>query len=524
MSFIVRLASDSIGVEAGVTTPLDIEISNRSEATDQYELSVEGIDPEWTAVPVPSFSISAHDIQTQKIFLKPPRSSESLAGNYPFVVKVRSLESGEVRQAQGVLEIRPYHHVSMEILPKKGIYTALRKQNSFRVTIMNLGNSEHTLQLFGSDPEDALTYELESEQVTVAPGQQKEVEVVATPTQAGLLSSPRLHGFQMSGRSVDTPSVSCTAQAQLEQRPVIGPGNLAIALVFLLLVIGWIAFMPKPPTMDSLMLDRTTAAPGDTVELKWRSSNAKSVRITFNDKTIVSAGAPNGSTTYAVDQSGTFSAVAIRDSASSTQFSQVIAVKAPAMAPAPTVDNFEIKTREIEPGMSFFVTYKTSNAIKVTLSPSGQVLDPKLESVQVEAPNTAGWIKYMIIAENATGQIVKSRTISVNVVQKPKAVITTFRADPMEVDPLIGKTTITWQITGATRAELIVDGVTMALDKTEGETTIDVTKTVQVVLVGYDENNMTVKKSATIKMKTEDPPPDDSHTNPPPTTKGGGTQ
>jgi hypothetical protein len=80
----------------------------------------------------------------------------------------------------------------------------------------------------------------------------------------------------------------------------------------------------------------------------------------------------------------------------------------------------------------------------------------------------------------------------------------------MEVDPLIGKCKITYQITGAVRAELVVDGQTIPLEAVEGELTLDITRTVPIVLIGYDENGLTVKKSATIKLRPPDNSGDDS--------------
>ena len=93
MSFSVRIAADLVSVEAGATVPLGIEIANRSDDQDRFEMEVEGLDPDWTAVPVPTFSADPRDIQTEKVFFKPPRVSESLAGTFPFVIKVRSLVS-----------------------------------------------------------------------------------------------------------------------------------------------------------------------------------------------------------------------------------------------------------------------------------------------------------------------------------------------------------------------------------------------------------------------------------------------
>src|ERR1700722_16452181 len=125
MSFLARLATDLITVEAGATTPMSIEIINRDDAADQFELSIEGLDPEWTAVPVPVVSIEARESQEEKIFFKPARVSESSAGNYPFVMKVRSLTTGEAPSVQGVLTVKTFNHLSIELSPKNGFISPI---------------------------------------------------------------------------------------------------------------------------------------------------------------------------------------------------------------------------------------------------------------------------------------------------------------------------------------------------------------------------------------------------------------
>src|SRR4051794_4834833 len=114
MSFTIRLSQDLTAVEAGATVPLSIEVTNKGEEADRFEMQVEGIDSEWTAAPEPVFTVGPGETHSQKVFFKPPRSSESVAGNYPFVVKIRSLNSGDSRTVQGVLQIKPFHHLSME--------------------------------------------------------------------------------------------------------------------------------------------------------------------------------------------------------------------------------------------------------------------------------------------------------------------------------------------------------------------------------------------------------------------------
>src|SRR5258708_4820004 len=141
MSFAVRLSTDLVSVEAGATMPLAIEVVNRAETADRFELEVEGLDPEWTAVPVPTFPVGPGDTATEKVFFRTPRTPESQSGNYPFVIKLRSLTTGEQRTAQGVLQVQPFHHISAEISPKKGVVASFKRRNHFTLTLMNLGNA-----------------------------------------------------------------------------------------------------------------------------------------------------------------------------------------------------------------------------------------------------------------------------------------------------------------------------------------------------------------------------------------------
>lgn len=510
--------------EAGTNQPLSFEVVNRGEATDQFEVEIEGLDPEWTAVPVPRFSVSAHDTAQIKVFFKPGRSSENIAGNYPFVLKVRSLESGEVRAIQGTLNIKPYFHLTMEMNPKKGIFGPTSKSNSFTTTIVNLSNTELTLQLYGSEPEDALAYEFSTEQVVIGPGQQKEVEVQVTPTRKSYFASSRLFGFTVSARSLEHPSVVAAAQAQLEQRAMLSPGALVTLLAVLLVVVGWFSMIPKAPSMDTLTVDKPVVLAGETVTVRWTSSNAKSVKVEFAGQTLASAGEPDGSLTMTAQTSGEFVAIATRDNRSSGPLRATLEVTAPPEAPAPEVEGFEIERTNLEPGEKFFVKYKVKNAIAVTLAPTGTLLHPAQESIQIEAPSQPGTYDYQLTVSNATGQEVTSKIVRVTVALRPKAKITTLTAEPAEVDPASAKTTITWKTTGAARCELKVGSEVTNLPSTSGSMEIDVFETTDVVFTAYDEKGLTTKRTLKIKVKPVEPPSDD-HPTPPasPTGTTGGT-
>lgn len=514
MSFSVQLSSDLLSVEAGDNSPLNVQVLNRGEEVDRFEMEVEGLDPEWTAVPVPIFTVNAGESQTEKVFFKPPRTSESLAGNYPFVVKVRSINSGETRTAQGVLQIKPYNHLSMEIVPKKGAVSPIRSAEIFHASIINLGNTEQTLQIYGSDPEDAFAFEFETEQVNVGPGQQKDVEIRATATSKRPFSSPRLHVFTVSARSIQTPSLVASSQAQIEQRPIITPGTLAVAIFFLLVAFVWFLSRPQPPKVDSLVVDPPVANEGDLLTVRWHASNASTVELSIN-KQIYREQKTDGYLTFTAQESGTVTAVAVNDRTKSKPEERSFEVKQPVVAPPPQILNFDVKPRDLNVGQSIIVDYAVNDATtKVYLAPASTLLPTKLGTYQMKMEEP-GTFKLYLVAENANGKSVKTKPITVKVREASQAHVVFFNVEPTTVDPSNPQVKITWQTTDAARVVLSVNGITENLPTLSGESTMTIDRDTDFQLTAYDSKGLTTR-SQKITVDYKEPTP-------PSTTEGGAT-
>lgn len=515
MSFTVRLGSDVTSLDAGTSVPLAIEIANRSDEADQFELEIEGIDPEWTAVPVPTFSVDAHEEQVERVFFKPPRESESLAGNYPFVVKLRSLISGESRTAQGMLEIKPYNHLSAEINPKRGSVTPVRKQEDFDLTVINLGNTSHTLQLVGTDPEDECTFSFEPEQVTIGPGQQKEVYVGVGLNAHRPFAGTRLFGFSISGRSIETPSVICSAQAQLERKPLLSPGGLIAMMLFVILAVGWWLLMPKPPRIVEFALDKNTVVAGQSITVSWQAAEATGVIVEYG--TNKENRKASGELTFTPEASGEVTVVAVRDSKKSDPQTLPFTVNQPEAIPDPTIKKFSIKPTTLNVNESAILTYELGESVtKATLEPTGQELILQGTTVQI-TPTMAGLIEYTIVAVNSAGKTVR-KSIKVTVVEASQASIVKFDGDPKIVSATDGKVTLTWQLNNAARAEIGDGAKTTEVDANKGSLDFVITKTTEFTLTGYDTEGRTVTKKFTVKFE-EPVAPTDPATEP---TTGGG--
>jgi hypothetical protein len=504
MSFSARLLADLVVAESGATTPLTLEVSNKGSATEHLELQIEGVDPEWTAIPVPTFEVTAGETSTEKVFFKPPRVSESVAGNYPFVLRVRSLESGEAKSLQGVLQIKPFNHVSMEISPKKGHVSPFRKLDFFSVTIINLGNTEHTLQFFGGDPEDACTFDFEHEQVTVGPGQQKTVEVDLGVNQGRLLSGTRLHGFTVSGRSIEAPAVVASAQGQLEQRPLMTVAGL-FAMFFFMFVAGlWVYLIPKPPSI-AISVDHQSALVGQPVEIRWKASNAYNAWIKINDKPIVLSGEPVGSKTYTPTEAGdiTIEAYSTRENKESDHQHVTITVTE---LDEPQIVSFK-GPKAARVGQPFRVQYELGkNVTEASIEPGDIKLDPQLTEAQITS-SEAGNMKYTLIAKNVQAGAFRTSTkkIFVDVTDQSKAVIVFFTPSSAKVDPVFGKVTLNWEVKDAVSMTLSDGTDTKPVEPTTTSMEMPVSKTTTFTLTAYDDKGKSVTKTVKVVVATADP-------------------
>jgi len=513
MSFSVLLSQDVVPVEAGTTTPLSISITNRGAESDRFEIEIEGIDTVWKAIPVPEIEVQPGETAEEKAFFKPPRESESLAGHYPFVVRVRSLGTGETRQAQGILEIKPFHTLSMEVNPRKGYVSPTTKRNVFELSVMNLGNTPHTVQLVGSDPEDACAYEFSDERIQLGPGQTKTVSVEVKPRKTNVIAQSRLIGFSVTARSVEHGSVSAVTQGQLEQRSLLTPGSLAAIVIAALLAFLWFINMPKPPAVG-LRADLLQVTRGDEVKLSWESSERSRVNLILEDGTVLlENGNPEGVFTFKVEQkdSVTIFAQAKRDNMTTKSDPVTIKIAEPEVVPEPEILSLKASATRVRVGSSFFLNYKFSSAVvSATLGPGNKDIDTTLSRVEVAIPTDTvpGPYTYEISAKNKLG-IATVKSIQIQVYDESEAQILEFTANKTRVEPFDNAVSISWQVTRAARVELKSSSGEQFEVELKGEREFTINAKTTFTLTAIDDRGRRLPRQVTIEYidKPDVPPP-----------------
>ncbi|CAN5613534.1 hypothetical protein BH11ARM2_BH11ARM2_21770 [soil metagenome] len=530
MGFRLTLDQDIVPVEPGTTAPLTLTVVGDSGAADRYELEVEGVDPEWKAIPVPIFSTEPGETHSEKVFFKPARASESGAGNYPVVVRVRSLETGESRTAQAVLQVKAFHHLSAELSPKKGYYSPARHQNEFDLSVMNLGNRPLTVQFSANDPEDICAYVFEHDQVEVSPGQQRDIVVRVSPRRNPILASGRLIGFTVSARATDANNVGAHAQAQLEQRAFLSPVSLVALFLMTALAGAWWLSRPQMPTI-SLMVDPGQVIQGQVVKVAWRAPEGTSVHIESDKGDVLYEGdTSQGSRDYRIDRTGTvvFTATASRDGMKADAAPASVVSTAPEVVPPPAIREFTADPARVRLGSSVTLRYKFSESVtEARLAPTGDTLDPALASFEV-TPTKAGTTTYELVARNKDGKET-TKEVKVEAYEESDAQILAFAADPMKVENAGATVTVSWQVnTRAVRVELkIGDGAPQSVEST-GERVVPISTKTRIVLIAYDDTGRRVTRDLTVNVVPAPIPPPDGPTDggdlPPSTlTTGGGS-
>jgi len=502
----LSVSTDSVTVEPGQAAPLAILVENDSTTEDTVEIGILGLDGEWVIIPVSQIELRPKDKQEVKVFFKPPRSSESSAGSFPFVIKARSLTNSDQRTSGGMLTIKPFHSLSVELNPRRGVITSTKQNNVFTATVMNMGNSEHDVQLSADDPEEACTYDFDDEQVTLRPGQQMDVDFAVTPKKKSPLGSSRLVGFIVTARSTSVKGVASTVQGQLEIRPFFTPMKLVFAtLVMILLGIFWLT-QPKPATIRLEILGPKKVYQGTKVTVRWVAENSNAVKILASGEVVQENAAPEGSVEVEARLLGTLKiqGVAFRDQRESEPATAEVEVVLAPVVPDPEILVFKPSSLEVRKGEKVTLEYSFNAAVtKAILAPNQIELDLNLNTIVVE-PSVVGDNEFTIVVENAQKKIQK-KSLRIKMVDSSLASITRFEADPVTGDAGNYATVIHWVTLNADRVELLVNGKALTVES-EGDPEIPIVGKTVFKLRALDVNGKVVEKVLTVDPDKKDNP------------------
>jgi hypothetical protein len=446
----VELATAELSIEPGATAQLTITVSNNGDSADQLAIDIEGIDVEWYAIPVPSVLVAPGASETMRVLFKVPRSSGSLAGTYPFLVRARGMESGASGVQQGTLVVKPFSSLQLEISPKRASATYFHPVDTREVTIGNLGNRPETLDLYASDPDDACGYEFEPERVSVQPGHSETVRLSIEPRVRPILGSTHLYGFTVTARSTQDSFVSDNVNGQLERKAVMSTLTAGILAVLALAAVLFLVFRPHPVAIRRFDGTPLQVTAGDPVKLSWAIDNPgegsyiNPGNLPVKDRI--------GNVTVNPMETTTYTLVARGVGTEQTRSVVITVLPKPPPAGARIVE-FTGSPKRIHQGDAVILSWKVENATQIVLNPVDPVArDPRVVTSREVRPEQT--TKYELTAIGVGGDVVKKEFVVTVVDPSASAAeILAFKARPEQIEAG-KKSTLTWAVEGATAIDI----------------------------------------------------------------------
>lgn len=521
----VALTEPDVSVEPGGIARLDVVITNRQETPDRLLVEIEGLDVEWYNIPVPAVYLEPGSEGHTRINFKVARTSENRAGSYPFVVRVKAMETGETGEAQAILFIKPFDRLEIDLEPRRAIATFFRPLNDFEVTVSNLGNVERTVELHASDPDDECAYEFDTDRVTLKPGQSETILLAARPKALSLIGSPRLYGFSVSARLTDDAYITAKTQGQIERHALISPLP-ALVLAFLVLTgIGIFLFRPTPPPPTKILAftaNPDSVSSGQAITLSWNAQGdhlhfTLQHRVGLNGTPIfdtpphTSSGNMNVIADLVKTPSVIYYTLQAEGKGGRDERTLQVKVTPPPTPPKPSIRSFAADTTVVHPGDTITLSWEARNAAHIYLDPGSMELSPFAESKAVQAPQIPGDVVYKLRVYGQDPNMppaVKSLTIHVVPAVQSVAAIQSFTYSPKEV--YFGtKVHLRWAVVRAASITLTtLSGQTVGTDlPPHGSMDVTIDQPTTFVLTATDSSGKTITRQLTITPQAPPVPP-----------------
>ena len=163
----VTLGTTRLEVAAGATADISLIVRNLSQIVDHYIISVDGLDPTWWNLSVPTFSLFPNDQGEARISIHPPKEAEAKAGGYSFRVRVTSkADPQDFTTVEVMLILKGFIMWDAEMTPSK----VTGKSGIYNLKLNNLGNTDAVIVLEAKDAEEALSYQFSENPVTIPGG------------------------------------------------------------------------------------------------------------------------------------------------------------------------------------------------------------------------------------------------------------------------------------------------------------------------------------------------------------------
>lgn len=200
------LSPADVTVKPGGEATAQLRVFNRGAIVDKFSLDLPPELGAWVTVEPPDLNLYPNTNGDAVVHFRPPRTPEVPAGKTPFAIKVRSdVNPDTTAEATGTVTVEPFSEVAGRLVPATSRSTGTAEH---QVKIGNGGNAPVELSLSVSNPDDLLVFQLESEKVTVPPGEGTSVRLQVTPRDPEQLPQGVPQAFRLTLTAPDSPDVT----------------------------------------------------------------------------------------------------------------------------------------------------------------------------------------------------------------------------------------------------------------------------------------------------------------------------
>jgi eukaryotic-like serine/threonine-protein kinase len=178
-------------VNPGGSAPLVIRIFNQGSQVDHYQVSTEGVPADWVKnLPDQPIRCMPGQEQALTIFVQPPRSAQSRAGQYTLSLMVTRQEDREQVVRSAALMVAPFQQFTALLHPER-----VRAGKPAWLQLTNQGNAAETFHIEWGDPANDLVFKPPETEISVEEGNTVEVEYRGRLRQGRLVGGEQFHRF-----------------------------------------------------------------------------------------------------------------------------------------------------------------------------------------------------------------------------------------------------------------------------------------------------------------------------------------
>jgi hypothetical protein len=230
----VSIIADPLRVTPGSGVSFVVEVRNLGSVVDRYSCEIVGLDPAWWTVSPAALELfperdAATDGRSRpdappttgkfNVTIRPPRSPEARAGDWPIGAKVQSEHDPADRAVEEtVVTILPFGQLEADLMPSM---VSGRLSASTILSIRNAGNRPESFETEGNDKAKFLKYEFEPPTMALGAGDDQPIKLRVRPVKAILLGSSVSRPFTIDVRGDGPDTAPAALSGTLSQRSII---------------------------------------------------------------------------------------------------------------------------------------------------------------------------------------------------------------------------------------------------------------------------------------------------------------